>query len=171
MADLLSTMLRNCSSVKAVRWVASKSRALVAVKKNFASTVMHTADAAGRASQDATTKGKASSIHKEITTIRFVKMLHFMPDLLDVITEISKIFQREKLTTPEVPDIIHKPTIKLTSLKQHMGNHSKEFYQSLTAAKQFGGQKVQLSGAAPPSYKEDSSMQKLLENAITYLNS
>ena len=44
-----------------------------------------------------TLKGKASSIHKEITTIHFVKMLHFMLDLLDVITETSKIFQRENL--------------------------------------------------------------------------
>ena len=142
MADLLSTMLTNYSSVKAIRWVASKSRALVAVKKNFASTVMHTADAAGRASQDATTKEKASSVHKEITTIRFVKMLHFILDLLDVITETSKIFQREKLTIPEVPDIIHEATMKLTSLKQHMGKNSKVFYESLTASKEFGSQKV-----------------------------
>lgn len=171
MADLLSTTLTNYSSVKAVTWVASKSRALVAVKKNFASTVMHTADAAGRASQDATTKGKASSIHKEITTLHFVKMLHFMLDLLDLITETSKIFQHEKLTIPEVPDIIHETTMKLTSLKQHMGKHSKEFYQNLTASKEFGSQKVQLTGVAPPSYKEDSSMQKLLENATTSLNS
>lgn len=37
-------MLTNYSSVKAVRWVASKSRALLAVKKKFASTVMHTED-------------------------------------------------------------------------------------------------------------------------------
>lgn len=35
MADLVSTMLTNYSSVKAVRWVASKSRALVAVKKTL----------------------------------------------------------------------------------------------------------------------------------------
>ena len=158
MADLLSKMLTNNSSVKAVRWVASKSRALVAVKKNFSSTAMHTADAAGRASQDATTKGKASSIHKEITTIPFVKLLHFMPDLLDVITETSKIFQHEKLTIPEVPDIIHETTTKFTSLKQHTEKHSKEFYQNLTASKEFGNQKVQFTGAAPPSHKEDSSM-------------
>ena len=132
---------------------------------------MHTADAAGRASQDATTKGKASSIHKEIITIRFVKILHFILDLLDAITETSKIFQHEKLTIPEVPDSIHETTMKLSSLKQHMVKHSKEFYQNLTASKEFGNQKVQLTGAPPPSYKEDSSMQKLLENAITYLNS
>lgn len=138
MVDLLSTILTNYSSVKAVKWVASKSRALVAAKKNFASTVMHTADAAGRASQNATTKGKASSIHKEITTMRFVKMLHFMLDLLDVITETSKIFQREKLTIPEVPDVIHETTMKFTSLKQHMGEQSKVFYESLTASKEFG---------------------------------
>ena len=98
-ADLLSTMLTNYSSVKAVRWVASKSRALLAVKKNFASTVMHTEDAS-QGSKDAKTKGKAASIHKEITTVRFVKMLHFMLDLMDTIAETSKIFQREKLTIP-----------------------------------------------------------------------
>lgn len=171
MADLVSTMLTNYSSVKAVRWVASKSRALVAVKKNFAATVMHTEDAAGRASQDASTRGKALNIHKEITTVRFVKMLHFMLDLLDVITATSKIFQREKLTIPEVPDIIQETTMKLTSLKQHMGKHSKEFYENLTVVKKFGSEKIQLTGTAPAMYKEDNDISKLLENAITYLES
>ena len=124
-ADLLSTMLTNYSSVKAVRWVTSKSRALLAVKKNFASTV----------------KAKAASIHKEITTVRFVKMLHSMLDLMDIIKETSKIFQREKLTIPQVPDIIQETTMKLMNLKQHIAKHSKEFYDNLTASKQSGDQK------------------------------
>ena len=169
-ADLLSTMLTNYSSVKAVRWVASKSRALLAVKKNFASTVMHTEDAS-QGSKDAKTKGKAASIHKEITTVRFVKMLRFMLDLMDIITETSKIFQREKRTIPEVPDIIQETTMKLMNLKQHIGKHSKEFYDNLTASKQFGDQKIQLKGAAPAAYKEDNDIKKLLENAISYLQS
>ena len=169
-ADLLSTMLTNYSSVKAVRWVASKSRALLAVKKNFASTVLHTEDAAG-GSKDAKTKGKAASIHKEITSVRFVKMLHFMLDLMDIITETSKIFQREKLTIPEVPDVIQETIMKLMNLKQHMGKHSKEFYENLTANKQFGNQRIQLKGAAPAEYKEDNHIKTLLENAISYIQS
>ena len=79
---------------------------------------MHTEDAAGSGSQDASTRGKALNIH---TTVRFVKMLHFMLDLLDVITATSKIFRREKLTIPEVPDIIQETMMNLTSLKQNMG--------------------------------------------------
>ena len=169
-ADLLSTMLTNYSSVKAVRWVASKSRALLAVKKNFASTVMHTEDAS-QGSKDAKTKGKAASIHKEITTVRFAKMLHFMLDLMDIITETSKIFQREKLTIPQVPDIIQETTMNLMNLKQHIGKHSKEFYDNVAASKQFGDQKIQLKGAAPAAYKEDNDIEKLLENAISYLQS
>ena len=169
-ADLLSTMLTNYSSVKAVRWVASKSRTLLAVKKNFPSTVMHTEDAS-QGSKDAKTKGKAASIHKEITTVHFVKMLHFMLDLMDIITETSKIFQREKLTIPEVPDIIQETTMKLMNLKQHIGKHSKEFYDNLAASKQCGDQKIQLNGAAPAAYKEDNDIKKLLENAISYLQS
>lgn len=163
-------MLTNYSSVKAVRWVASKSRALLAVKKNFASTVMHTEDAS-QGSKDAKTKGKAASIHKEIATVRFVKMLHFMLDLMDIITETSKIFQHEKLTIPEVPDIIEETTMKLMNLKQHMGKHSKDLYDNLTASKQFVDQKIQLKGAAPAAYKEDNDITKLLENAISYLQS
>ena len=75
--------------------------------------------------KDAKTKGKAASIRREITTVRFVKILHFMLDLMDIITETSKIFQREKLTIPEVPDIIQETTMKLMNLKQHVGNYSK----------------------------------------------
>lgn len=163
-------MLTNYSSVKAVRWVASKSCALLAVKKNFASTVLHTEDAS-QGSKDAKTKGKAASIHKEITTVRFVKRLHFVLDLMDIITETSKIFQRKKLTIPEVTDIIQETTMKLMNLKQHMGKHSKEFYENLTASKQLGDQKIQLKGAAPAAYKEDNDNKKLLENAISYLQS
>ena len=139
-ADLLSTMLTNYSSVEAVRWVTSKSRALLAVKKNFALTVMHTEDAS-QGSKDAKTKTKAASIHREITTVPFVKMLHSMLDLIDIITETSKIFQLEKLTILEVPDIIQETTMKLMNLKQHIAKHSKEFYDNLTASKRSGDQK------------------------------
>lgn len=130
LADVLSTIVANYSSVKVVRWVASKSHILLAVKKNFAAMVMQTADAGGRESQEASTRGKASTTHKEITTVRFVKMLHFMIDFLDVITETSKIFQREKLAISEDQDVIHETKMKLTSLKQQMGKHSKEFYEN-----------------------------------------
>ena len=109
-ADPLSTMLTNYSSVKAVRWVASKSRALLAVKKNFASTVTHTEDAS-QGSKDVKTKGKAASIHREITIVRFVKILHFMLDLMDIITETSKIFQRDK-------------TYNTRSSRYHTRNHN-----------------------------------------------
>ena len=127
-AVLLSTMLTNYSSVKA------------GSKKNFTSTFMHSEDAS-QGSKDVKTKGKAASIHREITTVRFVKMLHFMLALMDIITETSKIFQREKPTIPEVPDIIQETKMKLMNLKQHIGKHSKEFYDNLTASKQFGDQK------------------------------
>ena len=52
-----------------------------------------------------------------------------------------------------------------------MGKHSKEFYENLTASKQFGDQKIELKGAAPAAYKEDKDIKKLLENAISYLQS
>ena len=84
-----------------------------------------------------------------------------MLDLMDIITETSKIFKREKQET----------TMKLMNLKQHIGKHSKEFYDNLTASKQFGDQKSKLKGAAPAAYKEDNDIKKLLENAISYLQS
>ena len=134
---------------------------------------MHIEDvASGReSSQDDTAKEKVSSIKKEITSVRFVKMLHFMLDFLDVITATYRIFQQEKLTIPEVPDITEETTMKLTSMKQHMGKHSKEFYENINGVKQFGSQKIQLTGPAPPPYKEDNDMKKLLEKAISYLES
>lgn len=52
-----------------------------------------------------------------------------------------------------------------------MEKHSKEFYENLAASKQFRDQKIQLKGAVPAAYKEDNDIKKLLENAISYLQS
>ena len=111
-------MLTNYSSVKAFRWVASKSPALLAVKENFALTVLYTEDVS-QGSKNAKTKGKAASIHKEITTVRFVKMLHLVLDLMDI-TETSKIFHLENLTR---------------SSRYHTRNHSEAYELETTYGK------------------------------------
>lgn len=89
--DLLFIMFINYFFVKVVRWVVSKFRVLLVVKKNFVLIVLYIEDVVGGL-KDVKIKGKVVSIYKEIIFVRFVKMFYFMLDLMDIIIEIFKIF-------------------------------------------------------------------------------
>ena len=82
------------SAVKQVRWLASKQRAVSALKRNLATVVLllehrHTE---GTSAEDS---NRAKGYHKEITSVSFTKMLYFLLDFLPVIARLSK-FSRKK---------------------------------------------------------------------------
>ena len=174
MAEILDMVTVQYGTVKSVRWVASKTRALQAVQKNLVATAMHTEDQASGegTSRDPKSMSKGRKINKEITTVRFVKMLHFMLDYLELITKTSRIFQQRALLLPEVPGVIQQTTMALTSLATLMGKNTREFYKGLNADKltfQVGQSTLQLKGPSVASYTEDNDMKTLTKQTINYL--
>ena len=92
-----------------MRQVASKVRTLTALKKSYGPVVSHLESLAERtegytvsSEEAATAKGLLSVMKSE----RFVPMLHFLIDLLTIMTTLSLFFQQNDICISQIPDKI-----------------------------------------------------------------
>ena len=159
-------LLQYCT-VKNVRWVVSKSRALKAISRNLPSTYVHVEHASAN-NRNADEVGKAQKIKKTIQTVRFVKYLHLMQDFLELVVALLIV---------DVPNHIDQLIMKLKQLKSFPGKHMGEFYEKLQNDATFGdtGFKVNTSpsGNVPTSadYATDKDVAELVNATIKYLTS
>ncbi|XP_070550348.1 zinc finger protein 862-like [Ptychodera flava] len=151
------------SSVKQVRWLASKDRAVKALKMNLPAVVMHLQHS------DA---DKARGYYKEVTTVNFIKHIYFMLDYLSVLATLSRAFQQEGLLVMElhVPDHIECTLIALTALKNTPGKYMKEFTELYNPTEmEFGD--VSLTGRKPGvvDFTKDSDTKNMIDNTVKYI--
>lgn len=94
-SSLSDTEFAHFSGLHQVRWMASKERAVSALKMNPATVVVHLEHwhSEGTRTEDSS---HAKGYHKEVTTVTF-KVLYFLLDFLPAISRISKNFQKEKI--------------------------------------------------------------------------
>lgn len=81
-AENLDEDLKHYGGVKEVRWVASQTSALRSLLDNYEI-------AAGRDEVPAKARNNLAGVKTE----KFLKMLHFMIDFTNMVTEVSKVFQ------------------------------------------------------------------------------
>ena len=169
-SHLFETELAHFSAVKQVRWLASKERAVSALKRNLATVVMHLEHrhTEGTRAEDS---NRAKGYHKEITTVTFIKMLYFLLDFLPAIARLSKIFQKEEFLIFEIQDVVERAVIELSALKLHPGTNMKEFQEKLNLGERKFGD-IELTGNQENfvSYCDDQTTRNLIDNTIQYIN-
>ena len=178
-AEVLQEDLLQYGAVKSVRWVSSKSRALRAISRNLEATAAHTEHAASNA-RNADEMGKARDIHKTITTLRFVKFLHLLQDVLKVVVDVSLQFQSNKLLIIDIPRQVEKLTMQLKSLKLTPGKNMISFFKKIKPGFKYGESELQLNhgqtGKVSPTelptsatYKDDEDVTKLIDRMVDYI--
>lgn len=167
-SEILEKDLVHFSSVKQVRWLASKSRALDAVKKNFEHVVTHL-EHNNLSSKCTESSSKALGYVKKIKTVKFVKVLHFMLDFLPVVSDMSKAFQSETVLLFEVPILIQGVVLALESLKTNPGTHMKEFLDNFDGETcKYGNVKL-TNKPQSVTYSDDHEITKFLSDVISYV--
>lgn len=86
LSDILDEAKAHYGGLKAVRWLASRNRALVALQTHYAVTVAHLENALTGKKEDA---AKATGILKVLKSEQLVKYLHFMIDVTSVLSRLS----------------------------------------------------------------------------------
>ena len=121
-SHVFETELAHFSGPHQVRWMASKERAVSAIKKNLKTMVLHLEhrNVDGTRAEDS---NQAKGYHKDLTCVSFIKMLYFLFDFLPVLSRLSKVFQREEFLIFKIPDVIERATVELSSLKSHPGKY------------------------------------------------
>lgn len=124
---------RELGDIHNVRWVASKVRAMVVLQAAWSFLVAHVEDLAieGRSVDErAVSQGLLATIKSE----RFVRLLHFLLDLLTIAAQLSLFFQRNDLPASQIPDVVRSAQRKLSDIlvKPRDGCYVKQFLDDYT---------------------------------------
>lgn len=123
-AEQLDKQLRHVGGLQQIRWLSSQLRALEALKVNWEVTIMHLEDIASGKDE---TAARATGLLKEMKTLKFVTVLHFMLDFLAALSVVSRIFQLEDSLVSEVCRTIETGAQKVLKLKEKPGKNLKAF--------------------------------------------
>lgn len=101
---------------------------------------MHFQRASEARHNSAEMQDRATNHAKKLTSYLFVKFLHFLLDIIQQVSKVSLVFQRDDSTISAlVQDKINTLTASLDALKIRSGQHQRSFEQSVGADFSFNG--------------------------------
>ncbi|XP_033753177.1 zinc finger protein 862-like [Pecten maximus] len=171
-SDLLDEDAAYFSGMKQVRWLASRHRALKAIEKHYAVTVIHLENTASGKTADA---AKAKGILNDFKSHKFVKFLHFMIDVTNILSMLSQGYQRDDLfITDVVRNNLEKAMWQLK--EQNKGEMGRKFEEHFnTELKTFScgkesTQTVKLDACPANSTSSDKQQSSFLEAVVEYMD-
>lgn len=167
LASVLDEAILMHTEIKAVRWVASKFRALVAVAKDLHVTFTHLEQVVSNSNR-ADELGQAKSILNDLKQVKFVKYIHLMMDVLEAVTAASKLFQNKDLLIFEVKEAVDALYTKLHSMTVEPGDHLSEFYTLFDKSTNLFDGKLHLTGSLS-DFQSDNDVHTLLEKITQYI--
>lgn len=151
------------------RWIPHLERALsVLLTKNYKLIVMHFQHASEARDTSTEMQGRATKYAKNLTSYVFVKFLHFLLDVIQQISKVSLVFQRDDSTIAFVQEKINTLTASLDAFKMRPGQHLRSFEQSVGADFSFNG--VILAKKTGDDASFDTTKDTLLEQAKQFIN-
>jgi len=158
-ATLIDSELCHISSVKQVRWLASKHRALIGLVNNYEVITTHFEHAASRNSSDEAAKAKG--FLRDMLTVKFVHFLHHLTDCMVVLSSLSKTFQKTDIISSDVITNLEAHLMKLQDLKTNPGNCMTKFNNMFNpVTKSF--LEIQLKGDILTTASTDAFIDKLI---------
>lgn len=120
------------------RWIPHLERALkVLLTKNYKLVVTHFQHASQAKDSSAKMQGTATNCGKKLTRYLFVKFLHLLLDIVQQVSKVSLVFQREEGTIALVQDKINALNASLEAQKTRPGEHLGSFEGSVDADNRF----------------------------------
>ena len=111
--DLLDEEFKQLGLLKNIRWLASRSRALSILETNYRVLV---SDLEQKSYGSDETAKKALGYLEFIKKPKFLFYLHFFQDLVAILKDLSKIFQKDSLLVCEIPRLVEKTCSKVECL-------------------------------------------------------
>ncbi|XP_070587501.1 zinc finger protein 862-like [Erythrolamprus reginae] len=148
-----------------VRWVASKVGALSALVKDWKCVTIHLESVA--AEKDSASAA-AHGLLRKLTDFKFVHMLHFLLDYLEILKNLSLIFQREELFLSTIELHVKSTISTINSLRDAPKQHEARFVSGTSLQGLF--QNVQLHGLSntvAASIQQEKA--NLINHAVKYL--
>ena len=120
------------------RWISHLETALkVLLTKNYTLVVTHFQHAIQAKDSSAKMHDTATNCGKKLTKYLFVKFLHLLLDIVQQVSKVSLLFQREEGTIALVQDRINALNGSLEALKTRPGEHPRSLEGSVDPDNRF----------------------------------
>ncbi|XP_040177111.1 zinc finger protein 862-like [Rana temporaria] len=164
-AESFHEKIQNFQYLHNIRWVSSKVGALSALVKDWKCVTVHLESvAAEKDSASAVARG----LLKKLTDFKFVHMLHFLLDYLEIIKNLSLLFQREELFLSTIELHVKNTICSLKSLKDVPKQHEERFLTGASLKGQY--QDVQLHGLGNTATSLiQNEKEKMIQHGAKYL--
>jgi len=132
------------TGLQKTRWVASHFRAISALERHFLTTVMHLQHKSQTKGDDG---AKAKGMLQTLQSDKFVKFMYFLLDVMKVLSDLSKSFQREEFCITDLLVNLEAAISQLDVLRQERGPKYKDFlkrYNEETGVLMCGKEKDQM---------------------------
>lgn len=129
-ADFLETEFKQLGRLKNIRWLASRSRALTILEKDF-KIIIFDLESKTYSSNDVTA-AKARGFLKFLKNPKFLFFVHFLQDLVAILRDLSFSFQRDSLIACEIPRLVEETCVKVDALSITPGESVERIMKNLT---------------------------------------
>ncbi|KAM3850348.1 zinc finger protein 862-like [Diretmus argenteus] len=132
-AMALETKVLKPNRVDGTRWSPHMQRALEVLATSYEVLLAHFEHVAEARPGETTAdiRGRAVFLRNRLKDYTIVRFPHFLRDLLDVIGNLSLVFQKDSLTVNGMLDALETAHLQLTALKQSPGSKLAEFTAAL----------------------------------------
>lgn len=132
-AEAMDGRLLKPSKVEGTRWTPHMERALKILTTSYPAIQAHFehVSQAGPGQATAEVKGRAVFLTRKLKDMRLLRFMHFMLDLLKVVSSLSLSLQRDDINVNSMLDALETTNLELVALSQAPGEHLTEFTNSL----------------------------------------
>ena len=158
------------SGLQKTRWVASRFRAINALERYFLTTVTHLQHKSQTKGDDG---AKAKGILQNLQSEKFVKFLYFLLDVMKVLSDLSKSFQRDEFCITDLLVHLEAGISQLDVLKLQRGPKYQAFekrYNGQTGVLKSGVKNNHELKLSKPGTTVEDGFPSFIAEVIAYIN-
>ena len=158
------------SGVQTTRWVASRFRAINALERHFLTTITHLQHKSQTKGDDG---AKAKGILQNLQCEKFVKFLYFLLDVMKVLSDLSKSFQRDDFCITDLLVHLEAGISQLDVLRLQRGPKYQAFemrYNGQTGVLKSGVKNNHELKLLKPGTRVEDGFPSFISEVIAYIN-
>ena len=125
LADAMMTKMVRPANLDGTRWMPHLSRSLTILLKpeTYRVFVTHFEDIVEGGKGSADVQGRAKNILKHLKSEKLMHFMHFLQDVLVILSDLSLQFQRDTCSIPDALESVETACLRLVALQQRPGEH------------------------------------------------
>lgn len=137
LSDAMEDKMAKPVNLSGTRWMPHLSRCLDVLLNKYCTFVAHFENTLEGRTGSAEVQGRAKLILKHLQDYNLLHYMHFLKDVLAILSDLSLQFQRDSCGLPEATEALEAACLRLTALHQRPGINLQNFLDNVTEDHKF----------------------------------